>query len=241
MAEKRRFIDVWIVEPNTVYREVPFSVVTDWVEQARLVPDDMVRNSGTAQWFRIGDSPDFKPYLPQADTYQIEDQTEALESVNMDFTFKKRHDDDDDDVDMIPLIDVSLVLLVFFMLTATAAAAAIVSNIPFAFNGLVAGKGDMLWVNVDLPDGKGTNPVYSVSSGESVPDDADKGFKTVAEAIERLKLRIKDRSAPPNVTIRAHTDVESGDIRDLTVELYKLGAIVEKKYIAVGEQPQTQP
>ena len=31
MAQKRRFIDVWIVESNTVYREVPFTVVTDWI------------------------------------------------------------------------------------------------------------------------------------------------------------------------------------------------------------------
>src|SRR5436305_14940776 len=91
MAEKRRFIDVWLVEPNTVYREVPFDVVTGWVEQSRLVADDMVRNSGTAQWFRVGDSPDFKLYLPQADTYRIDDETEALEEVNMDFSFRKAH------------------------------------------------------------------------------------------------------------------------------------------------------
>ncbi len=31
MAEKRRFLDVWIIESNTVYREVPFQVVADWV------------------------------------------------------------------------------------------------------------------------------------------------------------------------------------------------------------------
>ena len=29
MAAKRRFLDVWIIETNTVYREVPFEVVTD--------------------------------------------------------------------------------------------------------------------------------------------------------------------------------------------------------------------
>ena len=31
MADQRRFLDVWIVETNTVYQEVPFEVVTDWL------------------------------------------------------------------------------------------------------------------------------------------------------------------------------------------------------------------
>src|SRR3954454_16231555 len=97
MAEKRRFLDVWLVEPNTVYREVPFAVVTDWIQQSRLMADDMIRPSGTAQWFKVGESPDFKPYVPQAEPYQIEDQTEALEEVQMDFTWKKRREDDDVD------------------------------------------------------------------------------------------------------------------------------------------------
>ena len=30
MAEKRRFYDVWIIEANTVYREVPFDAVADF-------------------------------------------------------------------------------------------------------------------------------------------------------------------------------------------------------------------
>ena len=37
MAEKRRFLDVWIVESNTVYQEVPFEVVADWLQQGRLL------------------------------------------------------------------------------------------------------------------------------------------------------------------------------------------------------------
>ena len=48
MAAKRRFLDVWIVESDTVYREVPYNVVVDWVGQGRLVEDDMLRWSGTA-------------------------------------------------------------------------------------------------------------------------------------------------------------------------------------------------
>ena len=29
MAGKQRFLDIWIVESNTVYKEVPYNVVTD--------------------------------------------------------------------------------------------------------------------------------------------------------------------------------------------------------------------
>src|SRR6185312_11298915 len=123
MTQKRRFLDVWIVESNTVYREVPFQVVTDWVQQGRLLEDDMLRPSGTAEWLKVGGSPDFAPYLPRSEPDRVEDQAEALEPVELDFRWKKRHDDEDDDVDMIPLIDVSLVLLIFFMMSATAAVA----------------------------------------------------------------------------------------------------------------------
>ena len=132
MPEKRRFLDVWIIETNTVYREVPFEVVTDWVQQGRLLADDMLRPSGTAQWFRLGDNPSFSAYLPHSDPYAANDQAEALEPVAVDFSWKRRPEDEDDDVDMIPLIDVSLVLLVFFMMTAGAIAYASSLNLPEA-------------------------------------------------------------------------------------------------------------
>ena len=91
MAEKRRFLDVWIIETNTVYREVPFEVVTDWVTQGRLLPDDMLRPSGTAEWFRLGDNPSFSAYLPHAEPFAANDQAEALEPVQIDFTWNAAH------------------------------------------------------------------------------------------------------------------------------------------------------
>src|SRR6185437_2710829 len=99
MAAKRRFLDVWIVESNTVYREVPFTVVADWVQQGRLLEDDRLRPSGTAEWFAIGASPDFAPYLPQPEPFRAEDRAEALEPVQLDFAWKPSHFEEDDDVD----------------------------------------------------------------------------------------------------------------------------------------------
>ena len=141
MAEKRRFLDVWLTEPNTVYREVPYTVVADWVQQSRIQPDDMLRPSGTAQWFRVGDSPEFKPYIPTREAVSVEDEASAREDIVLDFRWKKRRDEGEDDVDMIPLIDVSLVLLVFFMLTSTVAdAGSLIPGIPKTENGLIIGK-----------------------------------------------------------------------------------------------------
>jgi biopolymer transport protein ExbD len=236
MAEKRRFLDVWLVESNTVYREVPFHVVTDWIQQARLVADDQIRNSGTAQWYKVGESPDFKPYLPQPDEAEIEDQTEATESVDMGFHWKRPGDEEDDDVDMIPLIDVSLVLLIFFMLTSSAAVASYVAQLPNAYNGMVTDKGTIYYVNVDLVDGKRGNPIVcSVSVSDGAPKDEDKNLATITEAVGRLKALLGGQT-DKHVVIRAHRDVDSGEIRDLTVLLQREG--IKEKFIAVGDKVQ---
>src|SRR4051812_44102560 len=210
MAEKRRFIDVWLVEPNTVYREVPFNVVTDWVQQSRLVADDMIRPSGTAQWFRVGDSPDFSPFLPKAEPVRIEDEATALEPVDMGFNWKRGGEEEDDDCDMIPLIDVSLVLLIFFMLTSSSVIAALI-NAPPAFHGWVGSKDRMHFVDVYFDREKTVDPVtgekiapvrFSVSSGENAPNPRDKDLVTLGEAMARLKDLIGDRKGF-EVTIRA--------------------------------------
>src|SRR5262245_400369 len=108
MATKKRYLDVWVVESNTVYKEVPFVVVSDWVQQGRLLEDDKVKPSGTAEWLRLGDQAELAPYVPRPEPFRAEDQAEALEPVGVDFRWKKPHGEDEGDVDMIPLIDVSL-------------------------------------------------------------------------------------------------------------------------------------
>ena len=61
MAEKRKFFDVWIVEIEKVYREVPYNVVVDWVQQGRLLENDRLRVSGTKDWMQLGDASDMQP------------------------------------------------------------------------------------------------------------------------------------------------------------------------------------
>src|SRR4051812_40711489 len=100
MADKKRLLDVWIVEQNTVYRDVPFAVVTDWLMQGRLLPSDQVRLAGARTWHALTKVPAFAPYLPQAIPAGVGDQAEALEPVELSFELPSRAEEEDDDVDM---------------------------------------------------------------------------------------------------------------------------------------------
>jgi biopolymer transport protein ExbD len=236
MADKRRFLDVWIVESNTVYREVPFTVVADWVQQGRLLEDDMIKSSGTKEWSRVGASADFSAYLPKPQAYRTEDQAEALEPVQLEFTYKRRHDEEDDDVDMIPLIDVSLVLLIFFMLLSAGAGVASAIQVPAIENPNVGTiNPEEITVGIDLVDAK---PVFSLSIGNKPPpDDAHKGIASYDEMLDKLKEMLGGRGST-EVTINAHKDVQSGLVRRLTADLGRgtLRGRVDKVLIGVNEK-----
>lgn len=243
MAEKKRFLDVWIVEANSVYQEVPYTVVIDWIQQGRLLENDMLRRSGTKEWFSLAQTPGLSPYLPQpAKPTEAGDQAEALEPVELDFNWKHSHQDEDDEVDMIPLIDVSMVLLVFFMLTAASGqgAAALIPT-PGAEHAPVANTSGV-WVGVNL-EGEGNNrtPFYSLGEeGKNSLDPADQHLATRAELLARLDALLAKKTAPVEVTINAHKDVLDGLIVELTAELSKdpRRKKISAKYTGVTEKVQ---
>src|SRR5947209_1875871 len=107
MPEPQNYFDVWITETNTGYRKVPFSVVTDWLQQGRLLAEDMVCVAGTNKFVPLGEVSAFAAYLPKAELYRVEDKAEALEPVHADYAWTRVRHDEEEDVDMIPLIDVS--------------------------------------------------------------------------------------------------------------------------------------
>ena len=186
MAEKRRFYDVWIIEANTVYQEVPFDAVADWVQQGRLLEDDMLRPSGTAEWRRLGDFMDFTVYVPKpAAQPEPPSAVEPMEPVEPGFRWRRPPELEDAEVDMIPLIDVSLVLLIFFMLTTTDVGAGGPPIQTQAIeNGFVANASiDSVWVGMDLGgDGK---PVYSCGIGGAGSADADSDLSE-AQVLQHL-------------------------------------------------------
>src|SRR4051812_22455021 len=117
---KSRGYDLWLTAANRVYRAVPYDVITDWLQQGRVVAQDQVRTEAAGEWRCVADMPALRTFLPHADVDRPADVAGAFEPVALPVV-PRRREDDDDDVDMIPLIDISLVLLIFFMMTATVA------------------------------------------------------------------------------------------------------------------------
>jgi biopolymer transport protein ExbD len=232
MAEKRRFLDVWIIDSNTVYREVPFTAVIDWVQQGRLLSDDMLRWSGQKDWFKLGGVPAFTAYLPRADVNRVEDQAEALERVELDFSFKRPHPDEDEDVDMIPLIDVSLVLLIFFIMTATSTAGAMIM-MPFASNFITAKDPSMYWIGINYQSQKLD---YSLGTGEKLFGH----HATMGELVNALHTRLAgSNQRGVTVEIKAHQELPEGIVADLLASLTTMSrqpdvkAPIAKMYVGV--------
>ncbi len=217
MAEKQQFFDVWIIETNTVYREVPYAVVTDWVQQGRLLEEDRLRPAGTGEWLLVGGMAAFAAYRPKTEPYRTEDQAEALEPVQLDFAYRRRPSDEDDDVDMIPLIDVSLVLLIFFMMTATVASASSLINTPFALRGaLVTNDASMIWIGIDrAADGQ---PIYSLGLGDAGPDEGDRKLATEEELLKRLEAKLAGKRQV-EVMVRADQSFPFAVVKRMTVAL----------------------
>jgi biopolymer transport protein ExbD len=239
VAEKRRFLDVWIIDSNTVYKEVPYAVVCDWIQQGRLLEDDKLKPSGTRDWFRLGDSTDFTPYLPRAEPNRPEDEAEALEPVMLDFAFKRPHDVEDDDVDMIPLIDVSLVLLVFFMLTASVTGALGFVETPNTENGEVVTDSKALRIDINRDPDDGS-PVYAVGVGANPAAKEDSDLKTKEDALERLKSKLARSPGEVEVVINAHKDLPARYARDMLLALSKspFNSKITLNFFGVSEKAQ---
>jgi biopolymer transport protein ExbD len=235
MAEKRKFLDVWIVESNTVYREVPYTVVTDWVQQGRLLEDDRLKPSGSAQWIRLGDTNAFASFLPKVEPFRVEDQAEALEPVQVDFTWKRRRSDEDDDVDMIPLIDISLVLLIFFMMTAAVGGAGTLIATPQAQYKLLSSDPEIIWVGITLDKDK--QPEYTMGKGEGGQGES---FASRDELIKAMEKMLQEPRQPTKISIRGDHRVPFDVVRDMTVQLgrFQRTAKVTGVFAEVSEKEQ---
>jgi biopolymer transport protein ExbD len=233
MATQPRALDVWLVEANKVYKEVPYNVVTDWVQQGRLLEEDKVRPAGGGDWQRVADGP-LAAYLPRPEPHRAEDRAEALEPVSGGLTWRHRQDEGDEEIDMIPLIDISLVLLIFFVFNATriiAGAAGSAAGLPVAEAGAPADVRG-LWVRIDF-DPKGDNePVYSVGRAGQEAEKGDRNLRSLPDLLERLDALLPPEGQPPaEVTVNAVAATPSGVVRDLVVKMEegpRRGRIIKK-------------
>jgi biopolymer transport protein ExbD len=243
MAKQRPNLDVWLVEPNTVYKDVPFTVVVDWIQQGRLLEDDKVRPAGQGEWRTVGSVPAFTPYLPRPEPFRAEDEAEALEPVGLDFSWKKPHPEGDDDVDMIPLIDVSLVLLIFFMMVTPGIGAASFILKPGTEHGETYDDPKVVWIGVNYegPTPDRRVPVYYLGVGKKGPAPEDSRLPDVQVLIDHLEKLLEDRSSKVDLTINAHADVPSGVVRRLMTRIQesaKLRGKIGQMFTGVEEKKQ---
>jgi biopolymer transport protein ExbD len=210
--QPKRFFDLWFVQANTVTKEVPFHVVTDWIQQGRAIPMDKVKPSGTADWYDIGTVVAFQPYFPQPETKRPQDATEAMAPVEMEFDYKKPEDDLDEDVDMIPLIDISLVLLIFFMMTMTVAAISRI-QVPDAANAFtIETNPGVIRIDIDLKD---RGYMYAIGLGTAAPAPEDDNLTSDVELKARLDDRLRVVTVPPKVRIAANAKIPAGVVDEV--------------------------
>ena len=213
MADAPQFLDVWIIDSNTVYREVPFTVVCDWVQQGRLLEDDRVRRSGTAEWRPIGQTRAFAVFVPKPEPTRPDDQAEALEPVEFEFGWKKKHvEGGDEDVDMIPLIDVSLVLLIFFMLTASGAAAAAFVSLAGVKNPPITDTAG-LSINMRVEKNGRRNIIYAIGEdGRQSKDPKYTNIRDHKRLLDLLDERLAAKTEAVDITINPDKDLEDGEL-----------------------------
>jgi biopolymer transport protein ExbD len=230
MAKNRIGYDLWLTASNRVYQDVPYDVLTDWLQQGRVVSDDRIRPETGGEWLPVAALPAFAAFLPHAVEHAAEDATTALEPVALDVPIRRRRSDEDDDVDMIPLIDISLVLLIFFMMTATLAVSGADIETPRTYHGVeLSNDRDMIWVGVNRNAAGG--PVYSIGQGNRPAEPGDNDL-TLPQLLERLDAKIRAAEHGCVVRVAGHKKLPYGAVLQLTAELEKRkrpGGIIEIK------------
>jgi biopolymer transport protein ExbD len=218
MARPSKNFDIWLTATNRAYRGVPFSVVTDWLQQGRVLPGDRVRPEGGGEWQVVSESAAFAPFLPREKSPEADDVAEAMEPVNVSLPIRRKSDDDED-VDMIPLIDISLVLLIFFMMTATVAVGGSKIDTPQTLHGVEFTQDKlMFWIGVDR--GEGGRPMYSIGQGDMQAENADAKL-TLDQVLAKLDKRLEGAQLGAVVRIAGHKQLPFGVMQKLTAELEK--------------------
>lgn len=233
MAEQpKRFFDVWFVAANNVFKEVPYHVVTDWIQQGKVREEDRIKPSGTPNWFQIGTVVAFQPYFQKPEEASPTDAVASLDPVEMEVEWRRHAIDEDDDVDMIPLIDISLVLLIFFMMTMTVSSISRIQVPDMQHAISIESNPGTLRIDIDFKDG---GVLYSLGVGTSSPLPEEDNLTSDVEVLLKLDERLKSISVPPKVRIAAHGElryeiveevmkglerrVEKGQIEQYTVEV----------------------
>ncbi len=205
-----RTLDVWIMDSDAVYKDVPFTVVADWIQQGRLLASDSARLAGNKSWHPLEAIPAFTPYFPQPEAAAAEDSAEAHEPVDLGISWKSAPDEEEEDVDMIPLIDISLVLLIFFMMTALVQPSLFspIKTPPAEFQ--VASLGEnQYWIGIDNKNAN--RDVVKDAQGKAIPwyslgrdqEEIVSPRQELSEVLQTLQDRFGKTSGEVRLRVRA--------------------------------------
>lgn len=214
--------DVWLVAANTVYKGVPYGVVSGWAGQGRIGANDKLRPAGSNEpWVLVSQVELIADYLAEEQSVSSGggDLAESLEPVEIDPAWPKSIDDDDDDVDMIPLIDISLVLLIFFMMTAAVSAFSPV-QVPALVSGTeMSESNDGMAVFID--QGPDKQPLYSLQVGNNKPEVDSSAPGDKEKLIAMLDSKLGQFERTPIVRIACHEALPRRYIGELCADLQK--------------------
>ncbi len=218
MARPTNF-DVWFVAADTVYRGVPYDVLSGWVGQGRVGKSDKLRPAGSnSPWASVADHPLLADFLAPANASpHSDDLAEQLAAVELDEHFPRPAEEEDDDVDMIPLIDISLVLLIFFMMTAAVASLSPV-DVPGLKNaGPIHDEANSMTVRIEKR--ANGDVIYSLQQGTASPAPEDNNLASVSEVMARLDARLTERTTPPSVRVACDKALPRERMREVAKEL----------------------
>jgi biopolymer transport protein ExbD len=237
-SPKKFFFDVWLSQGKTVYKDVPHEVITDWLQQGRLLGDDRIRPAGMQDWFPIAGVPAFAGFIPKADLLRTDEKAEALEPLEMGFQWGKEQEQEEADPDMIPLIDVSLVLLIFFMITSTVAAVTSTIRVPEVKHIIpdITFNVNMIWIGIEFR-GDELPAQYTVRLDGDQNQKVFKRDLNKEQAIQLVNEILEGRTVP-EVRIAAHRQVSYDLLKELHLELedLKTKGKINKIHVEVGEK-----
>lgn len=209
---KANRFDIWFTKTGQVYKDVPFDVAAEWVQESRIHSRDKLKPAGSADWHPLSDFPLLSVY--QGD----ETEPEKVDDIDSDTTMPMRRvmEEDDSDVDMIPLIDISLVLLIFFMMTTTVAAISKIQVPEMANATKIDSAPDVLRIDMDYVDGK---IVYGVGAANLAHEEGEGNLAAPEEMFGVLENKLNQRTSTAKVRIAAHGDIPYEFVDTIMTEL----------------------
>jgi biopolymer transport protein ExbD len=221
VASAPKALDVWFASANTVYRQVPYQVVADWVRGGRLGPVDKLRPAGTADsaWKPVREWDLFADYLPGPDVGHTPEgaEVELPEPVEPEHFGRKRREAEDDEVDMIPLIDISMVLLVFFVIVSATGALSPVDVPDMKYAGQLSNDPDAITISIQKASAE--EVYYAVRIGKLAPRPEYAKLPNPETALKALDALLGEATRPPHVMVACEKDLPSERVVELQKEL----------------------